>query len=148
MFWETSAVTSVGVVGSNRSVQTVENCKQLRAAVEAAPWTSFCQCISSLHFLFSTAHQKLKHDLKPILPDGKIFANSFSICNYWKTRIFFTDEAHLKLNRWVTKQNIGYWSADNPNLQITISLHSKWVKTQCVPSLDLFFGTKMVHSLC
>ncbi len=40
IFWETSAVTSVGAVGRKRSVQTVENCKTLQTAVEETLWTS------------------------------------------------------------------------------------------------------------
>ncbi len=36
---------------------------------------------------------------------------------------FFNDEAHFKLNRCVNKQNIHYWSANNPNWQIKAPAH-------------------------
>ncbi len=68
---------------------------------------------------------------KLILPHGKIFANSFCICNYWKTQNFFLtgrhNQAHFELNGFVNNENMPYWSADNPNWQITKWLHSEWV---------------------
>ncbi len=39
-FWETSAVTSVKMVGKKKGAQTVKKCKKLRTAVEATPQTS------------------------------------------------------------------------------------------------------------
>ncbi len=38
---------------------------------------------------------------------------------------FFSDDAHFKVNGCVNKQNMCYWLADNPNWQITKSLHSE-----------------------
>ncbi len=80
----------------------------MRGVVKAALQTSLHRYASLLHFSLSTAHRMLKHDLdyhpynlhivqesnKPILPDGKIFANSFRICNYRKTRNFFLVTMH------------------------------------------------------
>ncbi len=94
-FQETSTATSVRVVGRKRSVQTVQNCEKLQAAVVAAPRMSLCRYASSLCFLLCIAYRMLKHDLdchptncklfkswkKPILPGGKNFANNFCTCN-------------------------------------------------------------------
>ncbi len=50
------------------------------------------------------------------------------------TELFFNNEAPFKLKRWVNKQNIHYWLADNPNWQITKSLHSQQVTVWCAIS--------------
>ncbi len=72
---------------------------------------------------------------KSILPDGKIFANSFCICNYWKILNFFSsDEVHFELKGRVNKRNIYYCLADNPNRQVTKSLHSEWDIMWCAVS--------------
>ncbi len=71
---------------------------------------------------------------KPILSDGKILTNSFCIRNYRKTWNFFSDEANFELKGCVKKQNVRYWSADNPNWQITKSLHSEQVRVWCAIS--------------
>ncbi len=69
-----------------------------------------------------------KNRKKLILPDVKIFVNSFCSCNYQKTwNFFFSNETHFELNVRVNKQNIRYRLADNPNWQITKLRHSEWV---------------------
>ncbi len=39
--------------------------------------------------------------------------------------LFFNEEAYFKLNRCLNKQNMRYWLVDDPNWQITKSLHSE-----------------------
>ncbi len=115
-FRESSAATSVEVIRKKRSVQTVRHCEKLQASVEAALQTSLYQHSSSLHFSLNTAHQMstmilvitptnlFKSWKKPILSDGKIFANSFCVCYYQKTKTFLLTWGGILGIEWVGKQ--------------------------------------------
>ena len=46
-------------------------------------------------------------------------------------KIIFSDEAHFWLNGFVSKQNMRYWSATNPNVLLKIPLHPQKVTVWC-----------------
>ena len=46
-------------------------------------------------------------------------------------KIIFSDEVHFWLNGFVTKQNMCYWSATNPNVLLETPLHPQKVTVRC-----------------
>ena len=50
------------------------------------------------------------------------------------TIVFFSDEAHFHLSGYVNKQNMRYWSRDNPRELHQRPLHSERVTVWCALS--------------
>ncbi len=131
----------------------MKNCKQQsRQHCE-----SFCRHASLLHFSLSTAHRMLKHDLgyqpyklqivQELKKTDLDFCKQFLHLQLLEdTELFFSVEAHFDLSGFVNTQNMHHWLTDNPNWQITKSVHSEWVTMWCAISryriIGPFFRTK------
>ncbi len=67
-------------------------------------------------------------------------------CRSWIKSNHMRFKISCELNEFVKKQNVHYWSANNPNWKITKSLHPKLVTVWCAISqyhiIGPFFMTK------
>ena len=51
--------------------------------------------------------------------------STYRRCRFWKKKIFFSDEAHFDLGRYVNNQYCRIWGTENQNAYIEKSTHPK-----------------------
>lgn len=154
-FRSTGTTTKIPAVGRKRTARTPENMERVRKAVEQAPLTSLRRHSASLRLSLGSLHRVVTKDLgyHPYKLQvtqhlkGTDYALRKEFCERLLTmtwsdnvEIFFSDEAHFELNGSVNKQNMRYWSQDNPERFVTKQLHSAKVTVWCAISKKRIIG--------
>lgn len=141
-------------VGAQRTVRTPENIERVRRSVLQSPKRSARKHAASLALSSRTVRRILHEDLQ-FHPYKMVMAqelsqqdrqNRLQACENFienlpeDAHIFFSDEAHFHISGCVNKQNMRYWSSENPREIHERPLHSDKVTVWCAICAEYIIG--------
>lgn len=125
-------------IGAQNTIRTPENIECVRTSIFQSPKRSARKHASALALSNRTVRRILHEDLH-FHPYKMVIAQELSQRD-WQNRlqayetliqnlpqdacVLFSDEAHFHISGSVNKQNMRYWSAENPNVIYERPLHS------------------------
>lgn len=141
-------------VGAQRTSRTPENIERVRRSILESPKRSARKHAAALALPDRTLRRILHEDLK-FHPYKMVLVQELSQQD-WQNRchacellignlpqdalVFFSDEAHFHISGCVNKQNMRYWSGENPREIHERPLHSDRVTVWCAISMEGIIG--------
>lgn len=141
-------------VGAQRTIRTPENIDRVRRSILQSPKRSARKHASALALSNRTVRRILHEDLH-FHPYKMVITHELSQQD-WQNRlqacetliqnlpqdacVLFSDEAHFHISGSVNKQNMRYWSSENPRVIHKRPLHSDKVTVWCAISSEGIIG--------